>query len=182
MNKILKTLYEQALLHRQIHECGAVPFQDGDLLVKLAGNAQKILEIGTGVGFSTACLALANKSSVVETVDKDAIHIMFARENCEKLGLSDRVIFYQAKAEDVFPKLRDGEYDLIFYDGHVPQRKFVEQFQRLLKKGGVALTANLFLSDSSGGKYLKNLRNMSNTKVKKWETKVSGDNAISLKL
>lgn len=182
MNQILKNLHEKALLHREIHDCGAVPFQKGELLIELASKAGRILEIGTGFGFSTACLALENKNAVVETIDKDAIHIMFARENCEKLGLKDRVIFYQAKAEDVFPLLKDGVYDLIFYDGHVPQRKFVNQFERLLKKGGTALTANLFLSDSSGGKYLKNLKNMSNTKFKKWATKVIEDNAISIKL
>lgn len=180
MNKTLKDLYQSCLLHREIHDCGAVPFQDEDLLVKLAANAKRILEIGTGVGFSTVCLSLGNKA-IVETIDKDAIHIMFARENCEKVGVGKRVIFYQAKAEDIFPKLKAG-YDLIFYDGHVPQRKFVEQFERLLKKGGIALTANLFLSVSSGGKYLKNLNNLSNTKSKKWETKVMDDNAVSIKL
>lgn len=182
MNKILKNLYKQALLHRQIHDCGAVPFQDGELLVKLARDTKRILEIGSGFGYSTVCLALENKNALIETIDKDAIHIMFARENCQKLGLSKRVIFYQDKAEDVFPLLSDETYDLIFYDGHVPQRKFVGQFERLLKKGGVALTANLFLSDSTGGKYLKNLKNLSNTKFKKWETTVIEDNAVSIKL
>lgn len=180
MNRILNKLYIKALEHRDIHDCGAVPFQKGDLLVKLAANAKRVLEIGTGVGFSTICLSLGNKA-VVETIDKDAIHIMFAKENCEEAGVRDRVIFYQAKAEDIFPKLKAG-YDLIFYDGHVPQRKFVDQFERLLKKGGVALTANLFLSVPSGGKYLKNLNNLSNTKSNKWNTKIIEDNALSVKL
>lgn len=173
MNNALKTIYRAALEHKEIHDCGAVPFQKGELLVELAANAKRILEIGTGVGYSTACLTLGN-NAVVETVDKDAIHVMFARENIEKLGLSDRVIFHQAKVEDIFPALKEG-YDLIFYDGHVPQRKFVAQFERLLKKGGTAITANLFLSVPSGGKYLKLLQ------TNEWNTKIVGDNAISLK-
>lgn len=177
MNNDLKKFYQAALLHRQIHDCGAVPYQKRDLLIDLVKKykAQRILEIGTGVGYSTACLAAGNKNASVETIDKDAIHIMFAKENCENLGLSKRVIFYQAKAEDVFPKLREG-FDLIFYDGYAPQRKFVAQFERLLKKGGIAITANLFLSVPSGGKYLKLL------KTEKWTTEVIEDNAISIKL
>ncbi len=176
MNEILKKLYQSALEHREIHLCGAVPYQNGDLLIDLvAGNkAIRILEIGTGVGYSTACLALGNKEAVVETVDKDAIHVALAKENCEKLNLADRVHFYQSKAEDVFPKLI-GPYDLIFYDGHIPQKKFVAQFEKLLKKGGLAVSTNLFLGDESGGRYLKLLL------TTKWETKVIGDTAISIK-
>lgn len=177
MNNILKNLYQSALLHREIHDCGAVPYQNGDLLINLVKKhrAKRILEIGTGVGYSTACLAAGNKNSIVETIDKDAIHIMFAKENCQNLSLSKRVIFYQAKAEDVFPKLKE-EFDLIFYDGYAPQRKFVAQFERLLKKGGITITANLFLSVASGGKYLKLL------KTEKWNTAIIDDNAISIKL
>lgn len=176
MNNALKTFYLQALEHREIHDCGAVPFQSGDLLISLVRKykAKKILEVGTGVGFSTACLAFTENVQV-QTVDKDPIHIMFAEENIEKLGLTDRVTFYQSKIEDVFPRLPSGEYDLIFCDGHVPQRKFAAQFERLLKKGGVALTANLFLSVPSGGKYLKSLQSG------KWQTTIFEDNAISIK-
>lgn len=177
MEEVLKKLYQSALLHREIHDCGAVPYQNGNLLVELASKpgVKRILEIGTGVGFSTACLAMGNKNAIVETVDKDAIHIMFAKENIEKLALSDKVTFYQSKVEDVFPTLKEG-YDLIFCDGHVPQRKFAPQFERLLKKGGIAITANLFLSVPSGGKYLKSMQS------DKWNTKVIGDTAISIKI
>lgn len=177
MNNVLKNLYYSALEHREIHSCGAVPYQNGEMLVNLVKKhkAIKILEIGTGVGYSAVCLSFGNRNARIETIDKDAIHIMFAKENCAKLKLGKRISFHQAKAEDIFPTLNYG-YDLIFYDGHVPQRKFVVQFERLLKKGGIAITANLFLSDPSGGKYLKLL------KTNQWNTKVEGDTAISVKL
>lgn len=174
MNEILKNLYESALEHRNAHLCGAVPYQNGEFLMDFSSSIKpkRILEIGTGVGYSTVCLALGNKRAFIDTIDKDADHISLARENCEKLGLKN-VIFHESKAEDMFPQL-SGPYDLIFYDGFTPQKKFVAQFERLLRKGGVALSTNLFLSDPSGGGYLKLLQ------TEKWNTKVEGDTAISI--
>ena len=177
MDKVLENLYESCLEHRRIHQCGAVPYQNGKFLTDFVESikAKKILEIGTGVGYSTVCLSLGNKEVFVETIDKDVLHVSVAKENCDKLNLKERVFFYQSKAGNVFPKLT-GPYDLIFYDGNTPQKKFVAEFERLLKKGGVALSTNLFLSDPSGGGYLKLLLSS------KWDTKVEGDTAISIKL
>jgi predicted O-methyltransferase YrrM len=132
------------------------------------------LEIGTGLGYSTVCLSLGNDEAIVGTIDKDEAHITLARENCERFALRDRVIFHTSKAEDLLPKL-SGTYDLIFYDGFTPQKKFVIEFERLLRIGGVALSTNLFLSNPSGGGYLKLLQSNS------WVTKVEGDTAISVK-
>ncbi len=177
MDLKLRKLYQEALKHRIIHECGAVPYQNGELLIKLVRKhkATKILEIGTGIGYSTACLSSGNKQAYVESIDKNPIHVSLAKENCQKIGLSERVYFYPAKAEDILPTLF-GNYELIFYDGHIPQKKFIAHFERLLKKGGTLVSANLFLSDPSGGRYLKLLSSS------KWETKVIEDTAISIKL
>lgn len=177
MDDALNNLYQSSLEHREIHQCGAVPYQNGKFLMDIvvSVNAKRILEIGTGIGFSTACLALVNNEASVETIDKDPVHLALAKENCEKFGLKERVVFYESKAEEILPKLT-GPYDLIFYDGFTPQKKFVAEFERLLKKGGVLLSTNLFLSDPSGGGYLKLLQ------TDKWDTKVTGDTATSINL
>ncbi len=177
MDEMLKSIYQSSLEHRKIHLCGTVPYQNGKFLIDFvkSTNAKKILEIGTGVGYSTACLSLGNEEAIIETIDKDSLHISLAKENLKNLGLNERIIFYESLAEDIFPKLT-GPYDLIFYDGYTPQKKFVEVFERILKKGGTLLSTNLFLSDPLGGGYLKLLKSSS------WNTKVEGDTAISIKL
>ncbi len=175
MDEVLNNLYESSLEHRRIHQCGAVPFQHGKFLTDFVAStkAERILEIGTGVGYSTICLALGNEEANIETIDKDPIHVALAKENCEKLGLKN-ITFHESKAEEILPKLSE-QFDLIFYDGFTPQKKFVDEFERLLKKGGTLLSTNLFLSDLSGGGYLKLLQ------TDKWNTKVTGDTAISIK-
>ncbi len=175
MDEILENVYQSALEHRRIHGCGAVPYQDGKFLTGFvsSANAKKILEIGTGVGYSTVCLALGNSDAQIDTVDKDPSHISLAKQNIEKFGLN--VTFYETKAEEILPKL-NGPYDLIFYDGFVPQKRFVAEFERLLKKSGILLSTNLFLSVPTGGGYLKLLQENS------WKTEVQGDTAISIKV
>lgn len=176
MNEELERLYQSALEHRINHLCGAVPYQNGKFLADLVSTnkPKRILEIGTGVGYSTVCLSLGSDKVHVDTIDKDSVHISLAKENCEKLSLRN-ITFYETKGEEILPNLT-GPYDLIFYDGFIPQKKFVAEFERLLRKGGTLLSTNLFLSVPSGGKYLKLLQS------DKWNTKIEGDTAISIKL
>ena len=100
----------------------------------------------------------------------------FANENWQELGVSDRITGYLEKAEVILPTL-SGPYDLIFFDGHVPSLKFLIEFERLLKKDGLLVTANMFLRDATGGKYMRALGNH-----KKWQVGTFADTTVALKL
>ena len=69
------------------------------------------------------------------------------------------------------------KYDFIFFDAYTPQMKMLLEFERLLKSGGVLVTANLFLRDPMGGKYLEKLNDEN-----EWITGVFADTAISTKV
>jgi hypothetical protein len=49
-------------------------------------------------------------------------------------------------------------------------------FEKLLRKGGLLISANLFLKDAQGGRYVRHLM-----QEKKWTTGVFEDTAISVK-
>ncbi len=55
--------------------------------------------------------------------------------------------------------------------------KFLSEFERLLPIGGLLITANMFLRDKTGGKYMRALQ-----KTKHWQTAVFSDTAVSVKL
>lgn len=176
--KVLASFYEEALLHQKEHACTGVPYEQGEVLSTLitAVNAVQILEIGTGIGYTTACLMFGNRAAHVETIDQDTLHIEIAKKKWRELEIAHAITAYTGKAEAILPELHD-TFDVIFFDANVPQKKFITQFERLLRNGGMLLTANLFLRDDKGGKYLLELQNN-----KKWKTSVFADTALSVKV
>lgn len=176
--KDLDVIFQNAVKHRSTHGCGGYPYEYGDILstVVTAVSASQVLEVGTGLGYTAACMVYGNPTVKIDTIDRDASHIDTAIGFWKKLGFENNITVYNEKAEAVLPQL-NSQYDLIFFDAYVPQKKFFIQFERLLKKDGILFTANLFLRDSSGGTYLRKLKDES-----KWRTGVFADTAIAVKL
>lgn len=174
----LKELYKKSQEHQKQHACGAVPYEQASLLTKLIqkNNAQYILEIGTGIGYTAACIARANSNATIYTIDKDYEHLLIAKQHWETYNVSSAITAFEGKAHEVISSLYKA-YDIIFYDAYTPQKKFLVDFERLLPKHALLVTANLFLNNTTGGKYLRELHN-----TKKWQTTIVGDTAISVKL
>jgi predicted O-methyltransferase YrrM len=174
----LDELYNKAKEHQQMHGCGSVPYEQADLLVNVIHTYQskRILEIGTGIGYSSAYMAYANPKATIHTIDKDQKHLTLAKKYWKTMHLLTSITAYEGKAHEIISNFYT-PYDLIFFDGYTPQRKFFKDFDRLLKPQGILLTANLFLNNPTGGKYLEILKN-----TDKWQTNIVGDTAISIKL
>ncbi len=94
-----------------------IPREVGALLHWLIGLQQprSMLEIGAGIAWSTAWMALAAPDAVLYTFERDKNRIRMSEENLQSLGLSERVILH---AGDVRELLAEAEhtYDLIFID------------------------------------------------------------------
>ncbi|MBI5044423.1 MAG: class I SAM-dependent methyltransferase [Candidatus Levybacteria bacterium] len=178
MNQPFPDVFQECIKHRSSHLCGAYPYASGEILSPLskAISARKILEVGTGLGYSTLCLLESNPLGEIVTIDQDATHVATAKKIWEQHGYEKQITTYVEKAEDVLSRLSE-QFDLIFFDGYVPQMKMLLQFEKLLRKDGILVTTNLFLRDEKGGKYLKALLDR-----KKWETGIFSDTAISTKL
>lgn len=174
---VLQNVFDHALIHRKEHECGGYPYEYGKVLTALvaATKAKNILEFGTGLGYTTICLALGNPDAHIDTIDRDTIHLDIARNNFSKFKVEDQISVHFGKAEAIIPEFNQ-VYDLIFFDGYAPSLKFLIHYDRLLKVGGTLVTANLFVKDPKGGKYLRALN-----RGGKWQTGVFADTAISVK-
>lgn len=174
----IEELFTISAAHQKEHGCGGHPYQYGDVLTALTTALEpvRVLEVGTALGYTAACIVRGSKNVYVETIDQDATHLEQARRYWEELSYLHQIEGHEGKAEEILPRLNE-EYDLIFFDGYTPQLKFLPYFEKLLRRNGVLVTANLFLSDPKGGRYLTLLQDK-----EKWQTGVFADTALSVKL
>jgi predicted O-methyltransferase YrrM len=130
--------------HRARHGCGSWPYGNGALLSALAAavDAERILELGTALGYTALSFAHGAPKARVDTVERDGEHVRLARANIAAAGMDDRVSVHEGDFADVLPKLEAG-YDLAFFDGHTPVPKLHAELHRLLRPRGVLVTANL---------------------------------------
>jgi len=148
--------------HRAQHGCYDVyPFPNGPLLGSLAATAgaKRLLEVGCGLGYSGLWLAYgAGPKGVLQTIERDKEHAKIARDHFAKEKLVSRIKILMGRASSVIPRLK-GTYDLIYFDTD-PAESLVtlEQSQRLLRPGGILISANLFL-----GQYASDLPGLEQT-------------------
>jgi len=105
---------------------------------------EKILEVGTAVGFSTLLMAEYNPvRAQITTIENYEKRIPIARENFRHAGREEQITLLEGDASDILKTL-DGPYDLIFMDAAKGQYiHFFADVLRLLSPGGVLLSDNV---------------------------------------
>ena len=130
--------------HRARHRCHAYPYRRGPLLGALAAavRAQRILELGTALGYTSLCFAQGAPDATIDTIERDPEHVELARKNIAAARLDHRIAVHQGDFAAILPKLDPG-YDVAFFDGHTPVPALHLTLGRLLRTGGLLITANL---------------------------------------
>lgn len=98
---------------------------------------QKILEIGTAVGFSGTLMLLSSKNAKLITVDNNEEMCKKAKQNFEKFKVDDRV---QIIYDDAINYLQNTNeiFDFVFVDGPKGQYiKYLPYFKKITKTGSV---------------------------------------------
>ena len=105
---------------------------------------EKILEIGTAVGYSAICFSeYLKENGRIDTIERDEQREAEARENIKKVGVEDKIKLYEGDAVEILPTLNE-KYDVVFIDaakGKYPF--FLEQALRMLKDDGIILADNI---------------------------------------
>lgn len=131
--------------HRDEHGCDVHPTRSGPLLGVLvaARGAGRVLEVGTGLGYSA--LWLASGGAHVTTIERDPEHARLAREVVGAEGYGDRIEVVGGEARDALDDLLE-PYDACFFDAE-PAVALVclPHFVRLMEPGALLISANLFL-------------------------------------
>ena len=134
------------------------------ILTKIKPN--KILEIGTAVGYSAICFSeYLQENGKIDTIERDAERVKEAKENIKKVEVEDKINIYEGDAVEILPTLND-EYDVVFIDaakGKYPF--FLNQALRMIKTGGVIIADNVLykgyvMSDYNKHKQRTAVRNL----------------------
>ena len=168
--------------HRAKHAgCGAFPYANGALLGALAAaaNARRILELGTGLGYSALWFAHGAPDAVIDTVERDARHVKLARAHVTQFNLDGHIVVHQSDFAKVLPRLDPG-YDIVFFDGYAPTPKILKLIVALLKTRGLLISANQTLAGKDTEAYRAAILDPEN-----WLTAFVGtdkETALSVKL
>lgn len=109
------------------------------LILAISNKAQIIVEIGTGVGYSTLWLAYAASltGGKVITCELEPARSDEARAHIEQAGLADRVEFLTGDARELL-RHRDEPVDFVFIDGDYGQ--YETYFDVVYKRMGTGAT------------------------------------------
>jgi len=195
ITKVLTRLEKQSELERS----GKLELAHDDMMLSItpdtgrflnilisAMNCTKILEIGTSVGYSTLCMALAFKqkqlfqqgfSGNVITIEQSNTKIHQAMNNFREAGVEKNIQIVEGNALTILKKLCEklnsqpnNEYnlfDFVFLDADKENLKeYFDLTLSLLKKGGIIMTDNILFPEdykTAMSEYLKYVK--ANSKV-----------------
>ena len=139
-----------------------------ETIEKYIGNSKinKILEIGTAVGYSAICFTqFLSENGKIDTIEREKDRVEEAKENIKKAEVQEYIQIYEGDAVEILPNLND-KYDMIFIDaakGKYPF--FLQQSLRLLNSDGIIFADNILykgyvMSDYNKHKQRTAVRNL----------------------
>jgi predicted O-methyltransferase YrrM len=104
--------------------------------------AERVLEIGCGLGYTAVCLADAIPDVVVHTIEQEPAHADLAEEEFRRLGLDQRITVLRESAEDILSGLHE-PYDVVLEDAGIEYDVWLPRLTALTRRGGLLVTTSL---------------------------------------
>ena len=104
----------------------------------------RVLEIGTGTGYSAVLMAeCLPAGGRITTIENYEVRIPVAKENIKQAGMEDTITLIEGDALEVLEALPEG-YDFVFMDAAKAQYiHYLPHVMRILKTGGVLVSDNV---------------------------------------
>ena len=126
----------------------------------------RILEIGTAVGYSAICFTeFLAENGVIDTIERETDRVKEARENIKMAEVEDKINIYEGDAVEILPTLNN-QYDVVFIDaakGKYPF--FLKEALRMINEDGIIFADNILykgyvMSDYNKHKQRTAVRNL----------------------
>lgn len=142
MEKILEQIKQEAILNNV-----PIILDDGlKMLISFINEikAEKILEIGTAVGYSALCFSTIPSVKRIDTFERNDAMYKKALENIKKCQKEDTINSWFGDALEIDLKMLSSDYDLLFIDAAKAQsQKFFERFLPFVKSNGLIIVDNM---------------------------------------
>ena len=126
----------------------------------------RILEIGTAVGYSAICFTqFLAENGVIDTIEREADRVEEAKKNIKLAEVENKINIYEGDAVEILPTLNQ-QYDVVFIDaakGKYPF--FLKEALRMINKDGMIFADNILykgyvMSDYNKHKQRTAVRNL----------------------
>ena len=126
----------------------------------------RILEIGTAVGYSAICFTeFLAENGVIDTIEREADRVEEAKKNIKLAEVEDKINIYEGDAVEILPTLKQ-QYDVVFIDaakGKYPF--FLKESLRMINQKGIIFADNILykgyvMSDYNKHKQRTAVRNL----------------------
>ena len=126
----------------------------------------RILEIGTAVGYSAICFTqFLAENGVIDTIERETDRVEEAKKNIKLAEVEDKINIYEGDAVEILPTLNN-QYDVVFIDaakGKYPF--FLKEALRMINKEGIIFADNILykgyvMSDYNKHKQRTAVRNL----------------------
>lgn len=143
----------------------------------------KILEIGTAVGYSAICFSeYLQENGKIDTIERDTERVKEARENIKKAEVEDKINIYEGDAVEILPTLND-EYDVVFIDaakGKYPF--FLNQALRMIRQGGVIIADNVLYKGYVISDYNKHKQRTAVRNLREYIAEITNNDKLETKI
>lgn len=143
----------------------------------------KILEIGTAVGYSAICFSeYLQENGKIDTIERDTERVKEVRENIKKAEVEDKINIYEGDAVEILPTLND-EYDVVFIDaakGKYPF--FLNQALRMIRQGGVIIADNVLYKGYVMSDYNKHKQRTAVRNLREYIAEITNNDKLETKI
>ena len=143
----------------------------------------KILEIGTAVGYSAICFSeYLQENGKIDPIERDTERVKEARENIKKAEVEDKINIYEGDAVEILPTLND-EYDVVFIDaakGKYPF--FLNQALRMIRQGGVIIADNVLYKGYVMSDYNKHKQRTAVRNLREYIAEITNNDKLETKI